>query len=114
MKLFVYGLLKPDQPGYRFLRQIEAVESVSETEASMPNYQLFDWDGLPIAVKSASHVSVVDDWVRGYLLEIESRDEGHLLGELDKYELEDRSSRVLKRLQVPIVLSDETEATAWV
>lgn len=114
MKLFVYGTLKPDQPGYRFLRQIEAVESVSETEAAMPHYQLFDWDGLPVAVRLSSPEASAVERVCGYLLEIVTTDENQILVELDSYELGVKSKRYLKRLQVPIVIHGGSEATAWV
>jgi len=108
MKLFVYGTLKPDQPGHRFLQQSALVRSIAERDATMPNFVLRDWDGLPIAMRSDINQHPDHSRVRGYLLDIDTESDQKLLEHLDLYELGKDHMRNL-RLESQPVLADENE-----
>ena len=108
MKLFVYGTLKPDQPGHRFLQQSALVRSIAERAATMPNFVLCDWDGLPIAMRPHINQHPGDSRVRGYLLDIDTESDQELLEHLDLYELGKDHKRNLILESQP-VLTNENE-----
>jgi len=109
MKLFVYGTLKPGEPGNDFFRQ-HNVQISSKEEAHLKGFALYDWDGLPIAMAASDNTSRT----RGYLLEIRGDDAPGVLDKLDKYECGDgEHTRPLKRQKVT-VSTKSGDHEAWV
>jgi len=109
MKLFVYGTLKPGEPGNDFFRQ-HNVQISSKEEAHLKGFALYDWDGLPIAMAVSDNTSRTS----GYLLEIGGADTSVVLDKLDKYECGDGDhTRPLKRQKVT-VSAKSGDHEAWV
>lgn len=112
MRLFVYGTLKPDQPGFRFLKKLSPSKQITYSVATLPGYGLFDWDGLPIAVRPEESNQLNNSPVNGFLLDIDTDDEESLLAHLDSYELGENSQRKLTRQELSILVESQT-VTAW-
>lgn len=109
MKLFVYGTLKPGEPGNIFFGQ-NHIQIDSEELADLKGFALYDWDGLPIAMAASDDASRT----RGYLLEIRGDDASGVLDKLDKYERGDGDhTRPLKRKNVT-VSAKSGDHEAWV
>ena len=113
MKLFVYGTLKPGEPGNYFFGQNHI--SIDSAElAVLKGFALYDWDGLPIAMAHKDGDSDVARRVVGYLLEIRGNAASGVLNKLDKYERGDGDhTRPLNRQKVT-VSAKSGDHEAWV
>lgn len=85
MKLFVYGTLRPDHPGFCFFEDQGFSIEEPTRRAQLAGYELRNWDGLPIAIESQNPTSRV----HGFLLNIldQSHSKVDIKSRLDKYEL---------------------------
>lgn len=110
IKLFVYGTLKPDQPGHKVLGNLGVVEAARE--ARLLKYSLYDWDGLPIAAEDDNAS------VSGFLIDLDTNDVDGSLERLDAYEIGPTSGKNNRRLQRKALLINigavQEEAWAYV
>ena len=115
MKLFVYGTLRPDHPGFRFFEEQGFSMEEPPKCAQLIGYELHNWDGLPIAIESLNPTSRVN----GFLLNIfepQPNSSADIKRRLDEYELgEGQHKRKLELRHVDLTVnSSVVPAQAYV
>ena len=115
MRLFVYGTLKPDHPGFTEFFDRQEFRIATFPKAQLSGYKLLDWDGLAVAAPSSDATWKV---INGFLLEVIAPEEKEALKLLDLYEIgdgdrpEDTYPRPLERKEVEVEC-DGTKVKAW-
>ena len=111
VKIFVYGTLRPDQPGYWwFVGHSPQIEFLGNSLATLSGYSLFESEGRPFISKNG-------DSVYGFLLIARAKDgitDENVIQQFDDYEGIDGSDdfSFYERKELDVFVSEKT-VSAW-